>query len=76
MNDPVEIYNKALEAYRANKTHENLKAMDAALMECPWVKEAKENPVTEGIYEADTFRDHDRFEQIMHDYEVWDRHYG
>lgn len=32
--------------------------------------------VTEGIYEADTFRDNRPIDQIHHDYEVWDRHYG
>lgn len=38
-------------------------------------EESEKVEVTEHIYGADTFRDHDPVEQIYHNYEVWDRHY-
>lgn len=67
-----EAYSNAVKSHKENPTDESLaEVLRTARAASPWLNDE----VEEGIYEADTFRDHDPVEQIYHDYEVWDRHH-
>lgn len=67
-----EAYSKAVKSHKENPTDESLaEVLRTAKAAATWIKD----DVVEGIYEADTFRDHNTVEQIYHDYEVWDRHH-
>jgi len=67
----MEAYSKAEAAYKANPTPENLEILRKAIRaNCPWLNDAEDSTA------ADTFRDHNPVDQILYDYEVWDRHHG